>query len=75
VTNTYKFRCWINSSWVNFEGREKALRIYPLDAMPIPVEISIQQHTDAIISGQIPKPKECCHRGFSKPVRGRNMII
>ncbi|MHC4457625.1 MAG: hypothetical protein ACYS0I_11135 [Planctomycetota bacterium] len=30
------------------------MRLCPLDAMPIPVEISIQQHTDAIISGRIP---------------------
>ena len=46
---------------------EKAIRLYSLDAMPIPVERSIQQHTDEIISGQIPKPKECCPRCFSKP--------
>ena len=35
--------------------------------MPIPVEISIQQHLDDIISGKIPKPKECCPRCFSNP--------
>jgi len=39
----------------------------PLDAMAIQVEISIQQHTDSIIFGNIPKPKECCPRCFSKP--------
>ena len=35
--------------------------------MPIPIEISIRQHTDAIISGKIPKPEKCCPRCFSKP--------
>ena len=35
--------------------------------MPIPVEISIQQHSDDIISGKIPEPEECCPRCFSKP--------
>lgn len=35
--------------------------------MPIQVEISIQRHTDSITSGNIPKPKECCPRCFSKP--------
>ena len=39
----------------------------PLEEMPIPVEISIQQHLDDIISGEIPEPKECCPRCFSKP--------
>jgi len=28
---------------------------------------SIQQHLDDIISGEIPEPKECCPRCFSKP--------
>ena len=67
VTNTYKFRCWINSSRATFEKREKAMRLCPLDAMAIPVEILIQQHLDDIISGKIPEPKECCPRCFSNP--------
>lgn len=35
--------------------------------MPIQVEISIQQHTESIISGDIPKPQKCCPGCFSKP--------
>ena len=46
---------------------EKAMRLCSLDAMPNPVEISIQQHLDDIISGKIPEPEECCPRCFSKP--------
>jgi hypothetical protein len=32
---------------------EKAIKLRPIDAMPIPVEISIQQHSADIISGKI----------------------
>ena len=39
----------------------------PLDAMPFQVEIFIQQHTDSIISGNIPKPRKCCPQCYSKP--------
>jgi hypothetical protein len=45
----------------------KAMRLCLLDEMPIPVEASIKQHLDDIISGKIPEPEECCPRCFSKP--------
>jgi hypothetical protein len=51
----------------NLREERKAMRICSLDEMPIPVEISIQQHLDDIISGKIPEPKECCPRCFSNP--------
>ena len=43
------------------------MKLYPLYAMPIPIEVSIQQHLDDIIFGKIPEPKECCPRCFSTP--------
>lgn len=35
--------------------------------MKIPIQATIRQHTDAIISGYIAGPKGCCPRCFKKP--------
>ncbi len=57
----------ISSRRATFEKKETAMKSCPLEEMPIPVEISIQQHSDDIISGKIPEPEVCFPRCFSKP--------